>query len=68
MYPTYIEQNINKILSVARIFAILSVIIAHARNAGLATVSTITERLGSIGVVLFFLFPVIILIQKEVKE
>lgn len=51
---TYIEQNINKILSVARVFAILSVIIAHARNVDLASVSIITERLGSIGVVLFF--------------
>jgi peptidoglycan/LPS O-acetylase OafA/YrhL len=64
----YIEQNINKILSVARVFAILSVIIAHARNVNLGSVSVFTERLGTIGVVLFFLFPVFILIPKEIKE
>lgn len=49
----YIERNINTILSIARVFAILSVIIAHARNANLGYVSVVTERLGTIGVVLF---------------
>jgi peptidoglycan/LPS O-acetylase OafA/YrhL len=49
-----IEIDINKILSISRFFAILSVIIAHAHIVNLGTVSIITERLGSIGVVLFF--------------
>lgn len=46
--------DVNKILSVSRVFAILSVIVAHSRNTNLGIASIITERIGSLGVVLFF--------------
>lgn len=42
-------------MRIARVFAILFVIMAHSRNENYLVISTITERLGAIGVPVFFI-------------
>lgn len=47
--------EISSYLNITKFFAILSVVMAHSRSSDFQLISGITERLGSIGVICFFI-------------
>jgi fucose 4-O-acetylase-like acetyltransferase len=47
------DNKISKVMSIAKFLAILSVILAHSHSSEFGKLSLISERLGSIGVVVF---------------
>lgn len=47
--------QINNVLNIAKVFAIISVIMAHSRNVNYPFISVITERIGAIGVITFLI-------------
>lgn len=52
---SYPVERINSILNVAKCLAIISVILAHCRSTDYGFLSTITERIGTLGVLTFLI-------------
>jgi hypothetical protein len=52
---SYSVERTNNMLNVAKFLAIISVIVAHSRSTNYNYLSTITERLGTLGVLTFLI-------------